>query len=538
MHLRLNRALQAAPLVLLATGLGAGIPGAPTPASSPAPAPAAAPLKNGAPLVANRKRQPAALTDGKHYAAFLFIPSSWAVGAERAEAERDFTVFRTLRTAGIVTGVIVRSDDKADDALNDLGATPRGLRLLWDADHVLEKQLQVQGAVLLVISPESEIILTQPLTAGELAKNWTRQSADLLRQVRTATPENPALITAKLAPVLAGWDQLAPAASADRAPMLHVPGGSYTIGCQHNDSQCSTYEQNIQTASLQTFYLDAYPVTVGQFALFAAATGFKTSAETQGWAWVPMKTGTFAIEGASWRDPDGSGKPAEQRYLEPARQVNPADAEAYCKWAGKRLPSESEYEAAARGSDGRIYPWGNSPEHAPANGCPARANAAPKRGVHPSATDPDGYTDVAPVDQFAAGRGPFGHYQLAGNVDEWTSTTYEEPHQTGKNKKIDRIVKGGSFMYFPSGLRISSREPKETEDGAVSIGFRCALGGNDIGQKAPQAIPPTELSDRCRDNSVPAPQWARQPGAGGSSAVAPNPSGAALSAKPEQPAYH
>src|SRR5207253_755115 len=79
MHARLIRALQAAPPLLLAAGLCAGIPGAPASASPLAPSPAAAPLKNGAPLVVNRKRQPAALTDGKHYAAFLFIPSSWAV---------------------------------------------------------------------------------------------------------------------------------------------------------------------------------------------------------------------------------------------------------------------------------------------------------------------------------------------------------------------------------------------------------------------------------------------------------------------------
>ncbi len=538
MHAGFNRTIHAAPLFLLAAGLFAGIPGAAAAETvAPSPAPAATPVNTAAPLIFNRKRLPAALTDGKHYAAFLFIPSSWAVGAERAEAERDFTVFRTLRTAGIVTGVILRGDDKADDALNDLGATPRGLRLLWDADRVLEKQLQSASPLLLIISPEAVIIHQLPLTPGQLAANWARDSGQLLRLVRTAVPENPALITAVLAPALPGWDLLAPAASPDRAPMFRVSGGSYTIGCQRGDTQCSTFELNSQTVSLQPFFLDAYPVSVGQYALFAAASGFKSNAETQGWAWVPMKTGVFAIEGASWRDADGSGKPVEQRYLEPARQVNPADAEAYCKWAGKRLPSESEYEAAARGTDGRIYPWGNQPQHAPA-GCPARANSAPKRGILPGATDPDGYTDIAPVNQFAAGRGPFGHYQLAGNVDEWTSTAYEDPHQTGKKKKIDRIIKGGSFMYFPSGLRISSREPKETEDGSIAIGFRCALSGNNIGQKAAESsLPPTEFTAACRDASVPLPQWAKLPGAGGSIAAPPTPgSDGILSAKPTEPA--
>lgn len=534
MHTGFNRTFFAAPLLLLATGLCAGIP-----ATSEAAAPAlvAAAAHTPAPLIFNRKRQPAALTDGKHYAAFLFIPSSWAVGAERAEAERDFTVFRTLRTAGIVTGVILRGDEKAADALNDLGATPRGLRLLWDADQVLEKQLHPAGALLFIVSPEAVIIHQQPLTPGQLAANWKNDSAALLRHVRTAVPENPALITAKLAPALPGWDVLAPSASPDRAPMFKVPGGSYVIGCQRGDTLCSTFEQNTQNAALQPFFLDAYPVSVGQYALFAAATGFKSNAETQGWAFVPMKTGVFAIEGASWRDPDGSGKPVEQRYLEPVRQVNPADAEAYCKWAGKRLPSESEHEAAARGTDGRIYPWGNNPDHTP-SGCPARANSAPKRGVRPGDSDPDGFTEIAPVNQFAAGRGPFGHYQLAGNVDEWTSTEYVAPSNSGKKKKLDRIIKGGSYLYFPSGLRISSREPKETEDGSIAIGFRCALGGSDIGQKAPEnSLPLTEFTAACRDTSVPLPRWAKLPGAGGSIAAPPSSaSDSSLSAKPAEPA--
>jgi sulfatase modifying factor 1 len=526
--------LAAAPLLLLTAVLSGRAPDAP-----PIAPPAAAPVNRAAPLIFNRKKQPAALTDGKHYEAYLLIPASWAVGADRSEAERDFAVLRTLRSAGIVPGVIVQAGDKADDALNDLGASPRGMRILWDAEGSLAKQLNQPGAALLVVSPEGMIVHLQPLTAGALAANWSHDSRELLRQVHTAVPESPAAVAAKLAAALPGWDKLAPAGSPDRAPMFRVPGGSYSVGCQHGDTQCGVYEEGEKSVALPAFYLDAYPVTVGQFALFTAASGFKSYAETAGWAWVPMKTGLFTVEGASWRDPDGSGKSLEQRYLEPARQVNPADAEAFCKWAGKRLPSEAEYEAAARGGGSRIFPWGNDPEHAPAN-CPARANAGVKRGARPaagatSAADADGFTDIAPVTEFAAGRGPFGHYQLAGNVDEWTSTTYEAPHQDKKNLRIDRIVKGGNYLYFPTGLRVSSREPKETEDGNLAIGFRCAKSGNDIGQTAPEnSLPLIEIASRCRDSSVPLPQWAKLPGAGGSLALPQPPaSGGALSAKPE-----
>jgi formylglycine-generating enzyme required for sulfatase activity len=217
--------------------------------------------------------------------------------------------------------------------------------------------------------------------------------------------------------------------------MISIPAGDFTMGTDTGDPD----QAPAHTVSVAAFKMDKTEVTNAAFAAFAKATGYKTTAEEGG--------------GGSWRDY------AEGRDDHPVVKVSWADATAFCTWAGKRLPTEAEWEYAARGTDGRIYPWGN--EWNP-DACNGR-----ERGIR---------TTTA-VGSFPAGASPFGILDMAGNVREWTADWYDKypgsSFSSAYFKKF-RVHRGGGWYDPPEGLRTTVRNAGPPETANDDLGFRCA----------------------------------------------------------------
>ena len=194
------------------------------------------------------------------------------------------------------------------------------------------------------------------------------------------------------------------------------------------------------------------------------------------------------IQGANWRQPEGPGSSIEGREDHPVVHIAWYDAMAYCKWAGKRLPTEAEWEYAARGGNaGNIYPWGNEPI------TPERANYW--QGEFPVQNQAqDQFKKTSPVKQFDAN--DYGLYDMAGNVWEWTADWYHYHHyyQTqqeaiaidplGPENSFDpdeptvpkKVIRGGSFLCndsYCSGYRVASRMKSSPDTGMEHTGFRC-----------------------------------------------------------------
>jgi formylglycine-generating enzyme required for sulfatase activity len=161
----------------------------------------------------------------------------------------------------------------------------------------------------------------------------------------------------------------------------------------------------------------------------------------------------------------------------PVINVSWEDAAAFCKWVGGRLPTEAEWEKAARGTDGRKYPWGNEPVTG------NRANY----GIE-NVTFWDGPATLAKRDQYEFGKSPYGVYEMAGNVWEWVQDYYDadfyktspDKNPKGPNTGVMRVIRGGSWQNTPEILRSTNRNKHAPEERRVYIGIRCA---KDAGSK-------------------------------------------------------
>jgi gamma-glutamyl hercynylcysteine S-oxide synthase len=232
-------------------------------------------------------------------------------------------------------------------------------------------------------------------------------------------------------------------AKTDDAEMVLVPAGPFMMGSLDGDSD----EAPPHVKNLPAFYIDKFEVTHERYAKFLAATGRKPPVD--------------------WPD----GKMPEKPASHPVVNVTFADAEAYASWAGKRLPTEAEWEKAARGSDGRIYPWGNS--------LSGKKTATP---VGDNARD-----HTYPVGSFADDVSPFGAMDMAGNVCEWTTDWYDA-YPGSDEKRVEfgkkyRVIRGGGAIEYyahPFTLRSAQRGyalPYGTSDG---LGFRCVLDATKV----------------------------------------------------------
>jgi len=255
--------------------------------------------------------------------------------------------------------------------------------------------------------------------------------------------------------------------------MVFVPGGRTDIGAEDG----LAHELPVFEAKVESFLLDKHPVTVSQFKAFVDATGYKTQAEEFGNSGVLLeRMGQWTLlDGANWQYPEGpSGDPALDDH--PVTQVSWNDAQAYAKWAGKRLPSEIEWEHAARGADNsrQQYSWGDSLQSA------ETYFANTWNGHFPTSnTSADGYRLTAPVGLFA--KSDLGLSDMGGNVWEWTADWYRPYADRNKDfipsPQSERAQRGGSFLCHESychGYRVSARSHSTPETSLYHLGFRCA----------------------------------------------------------------
>jgi len=276
--------------------------------------------------------------------------------------------------------------------------------------------------------------------------------------------------------------------------LVAIPAQTVRMGDESVWAYPGDGEGPVHEVELDAFRIDAYAVTNAQFAEFVAATGWVTDAERYGWSFVfagllpddfPDTRGVAQapwwrqVEGASWRHPEGPQSNVDGRADHPVVHVSWNDAQAYCEWSGTRLPTEAEWEAAARGGvPGRAFPWGDDLEP----GGEHRMNVF--QGTFPGHnTGADGFLGTAPVDAFAPN--DYGLYNMTGNVWEWCADWYDPGYYAvsarvnprGPEHGEHRVQRGGSYLCHISycrRYRVSARYASEPDSSTGNAGFRVA----------------------------------------------------------------
>ncbi|KAB8138909.1 formylglycine-generating enzyme family protein [Gracilibacillus oryzae] len=276
---------------------------------------------------------------------------------------------------------------------------------------------------------------------------------------------------------------------------VYLEGGEYLMGTNDEEGFQADGEGPVKRVTVSPFYIDIHTVTNQQFKEFIDDTGYKTEAEHYGWSFVfyqfiskdyPGKLQQvqqtpwwLAAEQASWHQPEGLGSTIRDRMDHPVIHVSWTDAVAYCKWAGKRLPTEKEWEYAARGGlEQKKFPWGDELTTDQTHYCNIWQGEFPYNN-----TREDGFIGTAPVNAFQPNA--YGLYNTSGNVWEWCADTFE----TDRNGKIDqdpvdgnisKVMRGGSYLCHESycnRYRVAARSSNTVESSSGNIGFRCVTDG-------------------------------------------------------------
>lgn len=288
--------------------------------------------------------------------------------------------------------------------------------------------------------------------------------------------------------------------SASGSNMIRISGGTFHMGNPRGDGYQEDGEGPVHEVSVAPFWIDPAAVTNARFAAFVDATGYKTDAERGGWSFVfwqflpqdlratPGPAGASwwrQITGANWQHPEGPQSSIDNRMDHPVIHVSWNDAQAYCAWTGLRLPTEAEWEFAARGSrKGDAFPWGAELEPSGEH----RMNVW--QGNFPELnTQADGYAGTAPVTAYVPNA--YGLYNMTGNVWEWcgdwfSPTTYQTTPRvdpTGPEHEHAKVIRGGSYLCHASycnRYRVDSRSFNTPDSSTGNLGFRCAR--SDTGQ--------------------------------------------------------
>jgi sulfatase modifying factor 1 len=278
--------------------------------------------------------------------------------------------------------------------------------------------------------------------------------------------------------------------------MIYIPGGTFLMGTDDQEGFPSDGEGPVREITVNSFYIDATTVTNEQFKRFVDDTGFQTEAEAFGWSYVfhlfvsettaaqvnnsvQETPWWWVVHGADWLHPEGPDSSINDRMDHPVIHVSWNDAVAYCRWAGKRLLTEAEWEFAARGGlVQKRYPWGDILKPDGRHMCNIWQGKFPGKN-HAS----DGYAGTAPAKSFE----PNGYnlYNVAGNVWEWCSDWFspiyhsngEKDNPTGPPTGDNRVIRGGSYLCHASycnRYRVAARSKNTPDSSAGNIGFRCA----------------------------------------------------------------
>ncbi|OQV12816.1 Sulfatase-modifying factor 1 [Hypsibius exemplaris] len=284
-----------------------------------------------------------------------------------------------------------------------------------------------------------------------------------------------------------------------RKGMVEIPAGKFRMGTDEPQFPADG-EGPSRPVELDGFLMDTMEVSNAQFKDFVDATDYITEAESFGNSFVFFGMMTeaqmevvnesvaaapwwYKTPNAYWREPEGIDSNLDDRWDHPVTHVSWNDAVAYCKWRGKRLPTEAEWEYACRGGlENHLFPWGNK--------------LTGKGGVHKTNiwqgefptnnTGEDGWMWTAPVDMFEANK--YGLKQMTGNVWEWTADYWNTHHKQdlkknpkGPKKGTDKVKKGGSFLCHKSycyRYRCEARSQNGVDSAASNLGFRCVADLN------------------------------------------------------------
>lgn len=278
--------------------------------------------------------------------------------------------------------------------------------------------------------------------------------------------------------------------------MVVLGGGPFLMGSEGPLTNPGEGEGPVREITVDPFLIDETAVTNRRFSVFVKETGYVTDAERYGWSFVfvaLLSAGAArrveqrvanapwwcVVEGAYWKAPEGPGSQIGDRPNHPVVHVSWNDAVAYCEWVGRRLPTEAEWEYAARGGlEGMNYPWGD--ELLP-NG---RWRLNIWQGTFPSVnTLDDGHLGSAPVKTYPANG--YGLYEMCGNVWEWTADRWSVDfhasgpgtNPTGPPDGDERVRRGGSYLCHDSycnRYRVTARDHNRPDDATGNCGFRCA----------------------------------------------------------------
>ncbi|HKJ67308.1 MAG TPA: formylglycine-generating enzyme family protein [bacterium] len=279
--------------------------------------------------------------------------------------------------------------------------------------------------------------------------------------------------------------------------MVKLSGGAFLMGTDDDEGFPADGEGPVREVVLDPFYIDTTAVTNRQFTKFIKSTGYSTEAERFGWSFVffhflapeavqqtaqvvPEAPWWVPVEGASWKAPEGSGSSIRDRMDHPVIHVSWNDALAYAEWAGKRLPTEAEWEFAARGGlEQKKFPWGDVLTPHGEHRCNIWQGSFPDHN-----TAEDGYVGTAPVGSFK----PNGYdlSDVSGNVWEWCVDWFSPEYHidgprdnpVGPPQGQARVMRGGSYLCHDSycnRYRVAARTANTPDSSTGNIGFRCVL---------------------------------------------------------------
>ncbi len=276
--------------------------------------------------------------------------------------------------------------------------------------------------------------------------------------------------------------------------MLSLPGGTFLMGTDDVAGFPGDGEAPVRSVEIAPLHIAPHAVTNHEFAAFVQATGHVTDAEEFGWSYVfasflpaHLRRGAprpdaapwwCGIDGATWNAPEGPGSDTRERGMHPVVHVSWRDAMAYCTWAGVRLPTEAEWEYAARGGlEQQRFAWGNELTPSGEHHCNIWQGHFPTKN-----TAEDGYKGTCPVDAFYPNG--FGLYNVAGNVWEWCADWWGTTHSpspcanpTGPKDGPAKVIRGGSYLCHDSycnRYRVAARSANTPDSTAGNTGFRVA----------------------------------------------------------------
>jgi sulfatase modifying factor 1 len=289
------------------------------------------------------------------------------------------------------------------------------------------------------------------------------------------------------------------ASEVDTSRMCEIPEGTFRMGTDSDVGFPQDGEGPAREVAVDAYYVDAHAVTNAEFYRFVEETGYTTDAERYGWSFVfedfltpeaeenrrGMAQGAewwAAIDGANWLHPFGPGSSIEDRLDHPVVHVSWNDAVAYCEWAGKRLPTEAEWEKAARGGlTGAKFPWGDELKPDGEHRCNIWQGEFPEENEVE-----DGYAFTAPVDAFEPNG--YGLFNVSGNVWEWcadwfsaeyhTTEEYDPDDPVGPADGDSRVMRGGSHLCHRSWCnryRVAARSKNTPDSSTSNIGFRTVV---------------------------------------------------------------